>query len=232
MGATRATRPLSAVAECVAVAAAYIAISIAAVGTIDLSSVFPDAWTPDERSTGNGFLVGALVQLSLVLLGAFALGLIDLRQAIGRVSSPSTDKAWTIAGIATAIHIGTGMALFLPQPERVWEASSLNLILSAACAPDGWSQEVFFRGYELARLARGGVPALAAILISGGLFAAIHIGYAGEGFWGTLTPLVGTFMLGSFFAWAVHSGRGSLKPVVVCHILIVVILQPWLALAR
>ena len=232
MAASRAIRPLSALAECVAVAAVYIAISIAAVTTIDLSFVFPDAWSPQERSTGNGFLVGALVQFLLVLLGAYALGLVDLRKAIARVFSPSTRQAWTIAAIATAIHIGTGLALFLPQPERVWEASSVNLILSAACAPDGWSQEVFFRGYVLARLARGGVPALAAILMSGALFAAIHIGYVGDGFWATLMPLVGTFMLGSFFAWAVHSGGGSLKPVVIGHVLIVVILQPWLALAR
>jgi hypothetical protein len=39
-------------------------------------------------------------------------------------------------------------------------------------------------------------------------------------------------MLGCFYAWAVQSGRGSLRPVVCCHVLIIVALQPWLALAR
>ena len=39
-------------------------------------------------------------------------------------------------------------------------------------------------------------------------------------------------MLGCFYAWAVQVGRQSLKPAIACHILIIVVLQPWLALAR
>ncbi|HEX8225465.1 MAG TPA: CPBP family intramembrane glutamic endopeptidase [Allosphingosinicella sp.] len=221
-----------ALAETGAVAAAYIAISLMSVSAFDLSFVFPQAWTDAQRAVGSGFLTGALVQASLVLIGAFLLRSADLRRAVGMAFSPSTRKAWTIALIATAIHILTAILVFLPRPERVLEASPLNLVLSAAAAPDGWSQEVFFRGYVLLRLARGGVPGLAQVLISGALFAAIHIGYAGEGLWATLSPLVGTFMLGGFYAWAVQSGRGSLKPVVFCHMLIIVVEQPWLALAR
>jgi membrane protease YdiL (CAAX protease family) len=110
--------------------------------------------------------------------------------------------------------------------------SRLNVILSAVSAPDGWSQEVMFRGYVLFRLARAGVRAIAQILLSGTLFAAIHFGYAGESGWSILAPLVGTFMLGCFYAWAVRAGDGSLKPVVCCHVLIIVVLQPWLALAQ
>ena len=225
-------RPLLAVVECGVVAAAYIAFSIAAVKAFDLSFVFPEVWTAPEKAVGSGFLIGAFVQASLVLLGAYLLRLVDLRKAIRETFSRSSRKAWTIALLATAIHIGTVVLIYLPQPERVWEASSLNLMLSAVPAADGWSQEVLFRGYVLYRLARGGVPRLAQVLVSGGLFAAIHIGYVGEGTWAMLSPLVGTFMLGCFYAWSVQSGRGSLMPVVFCHMLIIVILQPWLALAR
>ncbi len=89
-----------------------------------------------------------------------------------------------------------------------------------------------FRGYVLFRLAREGGAAIVQILLSGSLFAAIHLGYAGETAWAMLSPLVGTFMLGCFYAWAVQRGRGSLTPVIFCHMLIVVILQPWLALAH
>lgn len=219
-------------AEVVAVAAAYILISTTAVGTVDLAFLFPADWPPVERTVGGGFLTGALVQALLVLLGAYLLGIRDLRRAIAASLAPSTRKAWTIAAIATAIHIGTAVLVFLPQPERVGELSRLNLILSAVSAPDGWSQEVMFRGYVLLRLARAEVPAIAQILISGSLFAAIHFGYTGETAWTILAPLIGTFMLGCFYAWAVQSGRGSLKPVICCHMLIIVILQPWLALAR
>ena len=223
---------IRAVVEVVCVAAAYIMISTAAVRAIDAASLFPSSWTPEERATGGGFLTGASVQVALVLLGAYLLGLRDLRSAIAASLKPSTSQAWIIAGIATAIHIATAMLLFLPQPERVWEPSTLNLTLSIVPAPDGWTQEVIFRGYVLLRLARGGIPGILQILLSGSLFAAIHFGYTGETAWAILTPLVGTFMLGCFYAWAVRSGGGSLKPVIFCHILIIASLQPWLALAR
>ena len=221
-----------AAAEVVSVAAAYILISTTAVGAVDAAFLFPASWSAEERSTGGGFLTGALVQVVLVLAGAYLLGRKDLQRAVAASLAPSTREAWIIAGIATAIHIGTAMLVFLPQPERVWEVSGLNFILSAVPAADGWSQEVLFRGYVLFRLSRAGVPAIAQILLSGSLFAAIHFGYAGETAWEFLAPLVGTFMLGCFYAAAVRSGPGSLKPVICCHMLIIVILQPWLALAR
>ena len=221
-----------AVAEVIAVAGIYILVSTNTVSAVDASSLFPPNWSAEERATGGGFLTGALMQVALVLLGAYLFGLSDLRKGIAASLAPSTRQAWIIAAIATAIHIGTAVLVFLPQPARVWDLSGLNLILSAVSAPDGWSQEVLFRGYVLFRLARAGVPAAAQIFISGGLFAAIHFGYAGESALAFIAPLVGTFMLGCFYAAAVQRGRGSLKPVIICHILIIIILQPWLALAR
>lgn len=218
--------------EVVSVAALYILASTAAVNAVDANFLFPADWSLVERTAGGGFLTGALVQVVLVLLGACLLGRKDLQKAIAASLVASTRKAWIIAAIATTIHIGTAMLMVLPQPERVWELSGLNLILSAVPAADGWSQEVLFRGYLLFRLARAGVPAIVQILMSGSLFAAIHVSYAGETAWAILSPLVGTFMLGCFYAWAVQSGRGSLKPVICCHMLIIIILQPWLALAH
>ena len=222
---------LRAIAEAVAVAAAYIVISTAAVSAFDVSHLFPETWSSKARATGGGFLIGAATQVVLVLVGAYLIGLKDLQSAIAATVARSTRKAWTIAAIATAIHIATAMLAILPYPQDVRQPSMLNLMLSAVSAPDGWSQEVLFRGYVLFRLTRGGVPAIAQVLLSGTLFAAIHVGYVGEGAWAALSPLVGTFMLGCFYAWAVKSGRDSLKPVVCCHVLIIVVLQPWLALA-
>lgn len=218
--------------EVVAVAAGYILISTTAVGTFDADFLFPSHWSPMERSTGSGFLIGAAVQCALVLIGVYLLSLTDLRKAILAGFTPSNRQGWTIAAIATAIHICTAILLVLPEPTRVWELSALNGVLSAVPAADGWSQEVVFRGYVLFRLARANLPAIVQILLSGGLFAAIHLGYTGDTLWAFITPLVGTFMLGCFYAWAVQRGGGSLKPVIACHILIIVVLQPWLALAR
>jgi hypothetical protein len=223
---------ICAIAEVLAVAAVYILVSTSAVGAFNAAFLFPANWSSAEKATGGGFFIGASIQVALVLLGAYVVGSKDLQRAIAASVAASTRKGWTIAAIATAIHIGTAMLLFLPQPERVWELSWLNLLLSMVPAADGWSQEVLFRGYALLRLSRGGVSASAQILVSGSLFAAIHFGYAGETMWEYFAPLVGTFMLGCFYAWAVQSGRGSLKPVIGCHMLIIVILQPWLALVR
>jgi membrane protease YdiL (CAAX protease family) len=161
----------------VAVAATYIVISTSAVGTLNADFLFPAEWSSVERTTGSGFLIGALFQVLLVLSAAYLFGLKELQRSIAASSAASTSKAWIIAAIATAIHIGTAILVFLPRPERLWELSGLNLTLSAVSAPDGWSQEVLFRGYVLYRLARGDVPPLAQILISGALFAAIHHGY-------------------------------------------------------
>ena len=108
-------RQFWATAEVLAVAVAYILISTTAVDAIDLSSLFPADWSFTERVTGGGFLTGALVQVVLVLVGAYLLGLADFQRAIAASLAASTRKAWTIAAIATAIHIGTAMLVYLPQ---------------------------------------------------------------------------------------------------------------------
>ena len=68
-----------------------------------------------------------------------------------------------------------------------------------------------FRAYVLFRLARAGVAPAVQILFSGVLFAAIHFGYAGESALEFLAPLIGTFMLGCFYAWAVRKGAEALS---------------------
>lgn len=202
-------RQMQAALEVLAVAAAYIVISTGAVKAIDFSSLFPVSWSVDERATGSGFAVGALVQFTLVLAGAYFLGIGDLRKATAACLAQSTRKAWTIAAIATAIHISTALLLFVPQPDRVLEPSGLNLILSTVPAADGWSQEVLFRGYVLLRLARAGVPGITQVLLSGGLFAAIHLGYTGQTLLAFVAPLIGTFMLGCFYAWRCRVGAAA-----------------------
>jgi hypothetical protein len=141
-----------AAAEVVSIAAIYILISTAAAKRRRRHFPVPRDLVLHRRATGSGFLTGALVQVVLVLVGAYLIGLKDLQRAVAASLAASTRKAGIIAAIATAIHIGTAMLVFLPQPERVWEWSGLNLILSAVSAADGWSQEVLFRGYVLFRL--------------------------------------------------------------------------------
>ena len=70
-------------------AGTYILISTTAASNIDTSALFPGTWSSAERHTGSGFLVGAVVQVLLVLVGAYQgyqsgdLGASDLKCRLG-----------------------------------------------------------------------------------------------------------------------------------------------------
>ena len=135
--------------EVCVIGAGYIAISLAVVRAIDVSALMPVGWTKLESNAGGTFLIGAIVQTLLVLSGAYVLQNPDFRRAIAAMGARSNRHGWTVALAAATIHIATGIILFLPEPQRVLEISSLNLLLSAISGVDGWSQEVIFRGYVL-----------------------------------------------------------------------------------
>jgi hypothetical protein len=219
----------SAIIEVVALGAVFIVLAHLAVANIDLSSAMPGALSAAEQRIASAFVVGAVTQI--VLVSSFMSLFRDQRRAVKNSLKFGTLPAWGAALIAISIHIATIAFFFLDEPQRIYELSFSNVFLSAAPAFDGWSQEVFFRGYVIYRLARGGLPAAAQISLSALLFAAIHVGYAGADFFSFFWPMFGTAVLGAFFAWSVLLARGALLPVVLCHAALIVIVQPWLALS-
>lgn len=208
---------------------AYIAIALLFVASVDFGRLIPKTLSPEARDVGAGFLEGVLVQVVLVV--ALVLISRDMRSAIGRTFALGNPAAWGAAFIAVAIHSATLVFFFMDEPSLVFRLSNENIILSGISAVDGWSQEVMFRGYVIYRLARSGAPVIVQIVLSAFLFSAIHLGYAGEGLWDAFFPFFGTAVLGGFFAWSVLLGRGALLPVIAAHVLLIVIVQPWLALA-
>ncbi len=66
-------QPIYATLEVAVLAGAYILISTATAQGVDASFLFPAAWSSAERGTGSGFLIGAIVQVALVLVGAYLL---------------------------------------------------------------------------------------------------------------------------------------------------------------
>jgi hypothetical protein len=219
----------AAVSEVVAVGVVFIVLAHVAVGVFDIEAMMPSFLTGPERAVGATFMVGAAVQMSLVLI--LSLLFTDLRQAVGNSVKFGTIPGWSVAVMAASIHAATIAVFFLDEPGRIFEQSSRNALLSLAPAVDGWSQEVLFRGYVIYRLARGGLPVAVQIGVSALLFAAIHVGYIGSDFWTIFWPMFGTAVLGGFFAWSVLLARGALLPVVLCHAVLVAIVQPWLALS-
>jgi hypothetical protein len=219
-----------AVIEVLAVGAAFILLAHLAAASLKLEALMPSFLVGRERNVGASFLVGAVAQIALVLI--FSLAFSDIRRALANSLKFGTVPAWGAALIAVSIHATTIAFLFLDEPGRIIEQSYRNLFLSIVPAFDGWSQEVFFRGYVIYRLARAGVAHWAQISLSAFLFAAIHIGYVGPDFLSFLWPMLGTAVLGGFFAWSALLARGQLLPVVFCHGALILIIQPWLALAQ
>ncbi len=219
------------VAEVVLVTAAYIALTRLSVSAFDLSGALPGFLSRDEAAVGGVFLVGALAQFGFVL-AAVALAIPEFRTAVASSFRPAPRQAWIVALIAAAIQCATIILFFLPEPARVIEPSPRNFLLSMLPVADGWTQEIVFRGYLMLRLGQAGWPVWAQIAASGVAFASIHLGYIGSANLGVFWPAAGTATLGAFLAWSVVLAKRSLLPAIAAHVLIIIVIQPWLALAR
>ena len=222
-------RPALAIGEVALVSAAYIAFAHAGVANLDASSLFPSFLSDREARVGSGFLVGALAQMVFVVVAATIIP--TVRDAIRATVRPAPTPAWAIALIAAAVQCITVIAFFLPDPANVAELSARRAVLFPAPLADGWSQEVMFRGYIVFRLAQANIAAPLQIGLSALAFSSIHLGYIGSEGLGIFWPLVGTATLGGILAWSVTESRGSILPAVVAHVLILAVVQPWLAMA-
>ncbi len=230
MSATaRAVRPTWLAVEVALVTAAYIAVARLAIASVDAAPALPDYLSAREAAVGGVFLVGAVAQLLFVIAAAASVP--GFREAIRSSWRAAPGDAWFIALAAGAIQCVTIALFFIPEPAQIFELSARNGLLSALAVTDGWSQEVMFRGYLLLRLAKAGLPVWLQIAASGVAFAAIHVGYIGSDGLGVVWPVVGTATLGAVLALSVIRGKGSLLPAITAHALVILIVQPWLALA-
>lgn len=216
-------------AEVAIVTAVYVFFTRLSIVEINLTPALIGVLSAEEARIGSVFLVGALAQL--IFVGAAAMVLPDIREAIHASIRAAPARAWVIALAAAAIQCATVAAFFIPEPFRIVELSARNALLSLLPITDGWTQEVVFRGYVLIRLVRAGAPVAVQILVSALAFASIHIGYIGSDGLGVFWPLVGTVTLGAVLAWSVIEGRGAVLPAVAAHVTIIAVVQPWLAMA-
>jgi hypothetical protein len=222
---------LRALAEVSAATAVYVGLSLGAVSRFDLSRAV--TWlSTDEASVVSGFLVGSLAQLGALGVIWLAARPFDLAEAVRRIRLASSREGWAIAAMIIAIECVVMLGFFLEQPVRVMEPSLLNLTGSISPLLDGVTQEVFFRGYLILRLARSGFGTIAQLALSSVAFSAIHVGYIGDSWSAALPPMLGTIGLGAALGWSFIRSGHSLRPPIVAHAAILVLIQPWLALAR
>lgn len=225
---------LPAVLEVLGIAAGFILITNLGLFFIAGSLPLRDLFQGTEGGIIGGFLIGALVQLTLVGL-LYAFGQKEIKAAISSLKKRAPAAGWQIALAVAAVEIVFIAGGWLEEPARLLEFSKFALIGSLIPAVDGFSQEVVFRGFILLRLRRAGMEGWLPIVISGLGFSLIHIGYASPpfepGIGAVLAPLLGTFGLGMAWAWTFRMSNYKLAPVLVSHLLVILVLQPWLALS-
>ncbi len=225
---------LSAVLAVMGIAAGFILLSHLALFFIAGSAPLRDLFQGIEGGVIGGFLIGALVQLTLVGL-LYAFGQKDVKAALSSLKEKAPAAGWRIALTVAAFEIVFIIGGWLEEPARVTELSKLAAIGSLIPAVGGAIQIVIFQGFILLRLRRAGMEGWLPIMISGLAFSLLHIGYASPpfepGIGAVLAPLIGTFGLGLAWAWAFQRSNYKLAPVLVSQVLAILVLQPWLALS-
>ena len=225
---------MQAVLEVLAVAAGFILLGNLGLFFIAGSAPLRDLFQGTEGGITGGFLIAALVQLTL--LGAlYALGQKDVKAAISSLKAKVPAAGWQIALTVAALNIVFIVGGWLEEPARVVEFSKLALMGSLIPAVGGATQIVIFQGFILLRLKRAGMEGWLPFVISGLAFSLIHIGYASPpfepGIGAVLAPLLGTFGLGLAWAWTFQKSNYRLAPVLISQGLVILVLQPWLALS-
>ncbi len=79
-----------------------------------------------------------------------------------------------------------------------------------------FSEELFFRGFLMETLRRGGFSNWYQVAISALLFGAAHLTYIPKDVYGWTIP-VGTAIVGAFWSWVYIWGKRSLWPVITAH---------------
>lgn len=234
----RRTRFL-AIAEVISVGLLYVVVARAAVAhdLFGASRWFPRFSDVEARIAG-GVANGAIVQILLVACLAFLPGFAPVRRAIATFLKPAARPGWIIAVAVMVFDVIVLYAGWIGDFGKLFDTSPFGLSMSVVPAIDGVTQEIVFRGYVILRLAAAGVGRFWQIVLSGLLFGAIHFSY-GQGFdpgslasfLAALVPFAGTFGLGAAWALAFQASGYRLLPVVVSHVLVVLLVQPGLAMA-
>jgi len=188
----------------------------------------PFGWLARPESRLAVFLVGASCG-ELAALGALMRllkGHLDLRDR--GWGKPTTWQAMLL-GLLVAAAYAAVTALNPAVGSNLLRVSGLKALALGAAVVAGVVEEVIFRGYVMTALARMGQSAFVQVVFSAALFAAAHIyGFTTPAAW--LASEGFTFVLGLALGVVYLVGRRSLTPVIVGHVMIDALIEPWLLL--
>ena len=141
--------------------------------------------------------------------------------------------AWILATIIAIAYVFYTMKViplvFVKQREISW--FKLLGVLSALAAI---VEEVFFRRWTMDMLMSRGVTPILQVIISGIVFGLVHASWtllAKRDLKATLPAILSTSILGIFLAIIYLAGGRNLGPCIFAHVLINIVIEPWLMLS-
>ncbi len=176
---------------------------------------------------------------SLIMLSPLAMSLfwhpIPLFQDLGfERGSMAPPLAWILATI-TAIAYGLYTMKAIPFVANMQREISLFKLLGIlSVVIGGIVEEVFFRRWLMDMLMARSVGLILQVIISGVAFGLVHASWtllAKRNFKATLPAILATSILGIFLAIIYLAGGRNLGPCIFTHVLINIVIEPWLMLS-
>jgi membrane protease YdiL (CAAX protease family) len=193
------------------------------------------------RTIASGLRQRVTVELTAGLIAEIGVLLVLVlllrRRGVGLPSlglwRPASMTGWIMAGLVAALFLGFNLALPLRAEKNLTEVSLFHIYNAVAAAfVAGFVEETLFRGFVMTELRLSGWGNMAQLVISSLLYGAVHAT------WGIITGIftwellggavIGTTVFGCFCAATYLVSRRSLMPVIVCHGLIDLVIEPWL----
>jgi len=149
-------------------------------------------------------------------------------------NSIATPIAWILAAIVGIVYVLYTMRAipFVASMQR--EISLFKLLGILAAVVGGIVEEVFFRRWVMDMLMSRGFASVIQVIISGIVFGLAHASWtllAKRNLKSSLPAIVSTSILGVFLAIIYLAGGRNLGPCIFAHVMINVIVEPWLMLS-
>jgi uncharacterized protein len=177
--------------------------------------------------------------LSLTMFSPLAMSLfgrpIPLFQNLGfereLIAPPLSWILATITAIAYVLYTMKAIPLVLAKQKEI---SLFKLLGILSALVGGIVEEVFFRRWVMDMLMSRGVDTILQVIISGVVFGLAHTSWtiiAKRNFKVTLPAIISTSILGVFLASIYLAGGRNLGPCIFAHVMINVVVEPWLMLS-
>jgi hypothetical protein len=177
--------------------------------------------------------------LSLTMFSPLAMVLIGYQipmfQNLGfERNSIASPIAWILAAIVGIVYVSYTLKAipFIASMQR--EISLFKLLGILAAVVGGIVEEVFFRRWIMDMLMFRGFASVTQVIISGIAFGLAHASWtllAKRDFKATLPAIISTLILGILLAVIYLAGGRNLGPCIFAHVLINIVIEPWLMLS-